>query len=271
MEVRADDAKRQRILVFAIALTAICIACSSLALITALLARREEAAQRARSTATLPAAVTLVVATETPPIVTSPASETNSAEATQLPSDAPILEATATPALLQGKGDEKVDVERGRKPSIAHITHFGSGHFSVINYGSDGKRISLLVNTTGNYDGVVPIDFMVGEHTAQFRVEADGEWTIEIQDLLAARTEDIPGVIEGSGDEVVVINGGSPHVATVETSGDGNFAVWSYGNSYDLVVNESAPYRGSVALDPHAFFLVISADSDWSLSITARE
>jgi hypothetical protein len=255
----------------AMAIILFCIICSSMALIAAILARRQEAARAAQLPAGRPDEIALTVITETPLSEAPADAEALSATASPLPVETPVLEATTPPAMLQGSGNEKVDLERGNEPSIAHITHSGSGHFSVKNYDRDGKRIDLLVNTTGSYDGVVPIDFMVGEHTARFKVEADGEWRIEILDLLAARTEDIPGIIEGSGDEVVVINGGSPHVATVKATGDGSFAVWSFGSSYDLMVNERAPYQGSVVLDPHGFFLVISADAPWSLSITARE
>jgi hypothetical protein len=271
MKARADDARRRTILAAAIAFTALCIACSSLGLVAALLARRREATAAAQSPAVSPAETTPAMATEPLPAVLTeqPAAELP-LPTPSFTAEGPIWEATATPAVLRGKGDEKVDLEREREPSIAHISHEGSGHFSVINYDSDGKRIGLLVNTTGAYDGVVPIDFAAGEHTARFRVEADGEWTIKVLDLLAARAAEIPGDIEGEGDEVIVL-GGSPHVATIEVPGDGNFALWSYGSGYDLVVNEMAPYQGSVVLDPHAFFLVIGADGPWSLSVTARE
>jgi hypothetical protein len=271
MEAKADDGNRRTLLMVAMTITLFCIICSSMSLIAAILARREEAARAAQLPAGQPDELALAVITETPLSEAPVDAEVLPATASPLPAETPLLEATATPAVLQGKGDEKVDLERGNEPSIAHVTHSGSGHFSVKNYNPEGKRIDLLVNTTGSYDGVVPIDFMAGEHTVQFRVEADGEWTIEILDLMAARAKDIPGMIGGSGDEVVVINGGSPHVATVRATGSGNFALWSYGNSYDLVVNERAPYQGSVTLDPHNFFLVISADAPWSLSITARE
>ena len=271
MDGRANDANRRRILLFAIALTSICIACSSLALIASLLARGEEEAQAARAPAPTPVEATPVPATDVLLTETPPAGETSAIESTAPPAVTPILRAATTTAALRGRGDDMVAVERVSRPSIARIRHDGSDHFSVVSYDSDGERIDLLVNTTGSYDGVVPIDFVPGEHAVQFEVTADGEWSIEILELLAAREEEIPGVIEGDGDEVIMVKGGAPQDVRIDASGDGSFALWSYGSSYDLVVSELAPYQGSVALDPHAFFLVISADVPWSLAVTAEE
>ena len=66
MEARADDARRRRVLVITIAFTALCIACSSLALVASLLARREEAAVADRLRSAVPAEAT-------PALVTDPA------------------------------------------------------------------------------------------------------------------------------------------------------------------------------------------------------
>ena len=55
-----------------------------------------------------------------------------------------------------------------------------------------------------------------------------------------------------------------------------NFAVWALGKSRDLLVNEIAPYTGTVLvnkrllLDGGIVLLLVSADGPWSIEITGR-
>jgi hypothetical protein len=110
MEAKADDGNRRTLLMVAMTITLFCIICSSMSLIAAILARREEAARAAQLPAGQPDELALAVITETPLSEAPVDAEVLPATASPLPAETPLLEATATPAVLQGKGDEKVDL-----------------------------------------------------------------------------------------------------------------------------------------------------------------
>jgi len=165
-----------------------------------------------------------------------------------------------------------LDVEKWDGPAIALITHSGGGNFAVWNYDENGERIDLLVNKIGSYKGTVPIDFLDREHTARFEVKAGGQWEIRLLLLTEARREQIPGTFAGSGDEVVILVGNRPDLLKIDgTRAKGNFAIWSYGNARDLVLNEIAPYQGTVMLSSDTIILVIKeGGGQWSIEVTTE-
>ena len=57
------------------------------------------------------------------------------------------------------------------------VTHNGTGHFSITEYGLDDGYLDLLVNTTGAYSGVVKAE--KSDYPVFFEVSADGDWTIK--------------------------------------------------------------------------------------------
>lgn len=207
------------------------------------------------------------------------ATNTPAATQTQAPTNTPEptftpLPPTATPApiILQGSGDSVVNVPKDSAPAIVKIKYQGGGNFAIWNTDANGKHIDLLVNTIGSYQGTVPIDFLKNEVTTRFEITADGNWTIEVLPLSQARREKIPGLIQGSGDEVLIISdSGTPDLLKADAStAEGNFAIWEYGNSRDLLVNEIAPYTGTVALSSDTILLVITADGNWTLDISTK-
>src|SRR5690606_8156136 len=104
----------------------------------------------------------------------------------------------------------------------------------------------------------------------RFEVTAGGAWTIEILPLTAARVAEVPGSIEGMGDDVILLIGGTPDTATITNEGESNFAVWGYGDSRSLLVNEIGDYSGTVILDADTVILVITSEGSWSINITER-
>ena len=82
----------------------------------------------------------------------------------------------------------------------------------------------------------------------------------------------MPGVFGGTGDEVLYLDGKDPDLLKVDaTTADGNFAIWAWGRERrEMLVNEIAPYTGTVIIQPDAFLLVIHAEGDWQLEIKAR-
>jgi hypothetical protein len=204
---------------------------------------------------------------------TATASPTPTRPATATPSRTPSPTVTPTPIVLTGSGDAVVDVARPDTPGLVRIMgNAASRHFAVTTYGVNGERIALLVNTTQPYEGIRPLDFLQNEHTGRFEVTATGSWTIEILPLASARTSDVPGQIEGSGDDVVLLVGGTPDLATVSgNTAERHFAVKGYGSGRPrLLVNTTDPYDGTVRLDSDTLLLEIIATGAWTVTISSR-
>ena len=178
---------------------------------------------------------------------------------------------TFSPINLSGRGDDVISVNKPAGPALAHIsTSAPEGNFSVWNLDDNGQNIDLLVNEIGRYSGIRLIDFRDRENTARFEINADGPWKIEVIPVTAAKKANVPGKVNGSGDDVVLLRGSRPDTATINHSGDSNFAVTAYGSrGADLLVNEIGTYQGTVTLG-NADVLEIVADGSWSIDISGR-
>ena len=151
------------------------------------------------------------------------------------------------------------------------ITYSGGDNFAVENYDDQGNQIDLLVNVIGSYKGTVPLDFLENESTTRLQITSSGNWTIELLPLTEVRQETIPSQISGVGDDVVYLNGTTPDLLKVEaSSARDNFVVWSYGSDRTLLVNEIAPYTGTVIIPSDTKILVIQATGKWSLDVTTK-
>ncbi len=211
---------------------------------------------------------TAIPPTNTPTITNTSPPSTPTRTPTIPPSPTPEPE----PIILTGSGDAIVDIEKLNVPMIVHIVgNPGSHHFAVINYDENNEQIDLLVNTTDPYDGVRPLDFKDDVWTVRFEVKASGDWTIEVLPLKDANFVIVPGIIQGEGDDVIFLLEGRPDTATIKGNSIGHhFAVISYGNGRDLLVNTTDPYEGTVMLDPSTVILEIKADGAWEIEITAE-
>lgn len=193
------------------------------------------------------------------------------------PTNTPLPTATSTPApqpiLLSGTGSNVVDFQKWNGPAVLYITHVGVGNFAVRNYpATGGDYYDLLVNTIGPYEGMKPLDWFDDEQTARFEVIADGQWEIRVLPLDLLPVEQVPSTFQESGDLVVGLRGGSPDLLKIDASqASRNFAIHTFSsNGKDLVVNEIAPYTGTVIIDSSTFALVITATGPWSIEVTAR-
>jgi hypothetical protein len=180
-----------------------------------------------------------------------------------------------TPIILNGIGASVVDVQKWNGPALARIKHVGFANFAVWNYGANGDKIDLLVNTIGNYDGTLPLDWFDDEDTIRFEIKADGNWEIQILPFDSIRKEAYPGIIQGIGDDVVAIQsletGKKPDILKANATQSGNFAIWAWsGKGRDLLINEIAPYTGTIIIGQETRILVITATGNWSLEITAK-
>jgi len=197
---------------------------------------------------------------------------TNTPKPTNTPIPTPTNTPLPNPLTFNGQGDNIIDFNKWDSLALLHIKNVGSGNFAVWNYDKDGNKIDLLVNTIGNYEGYLPLDFLDREHTARLEIKSDGQWAVEIYpfDLQYLHVLELPGKYTGNGDDVLVIRK-NPDIAQFDCQVSGNFAVWAYGASgRDLVVNEIAPYSGKVILSKDAFILVVKASGVWTVDISTR-
>jgi hypothetical protein len=101
-----------------------------------------------------------------------------------------------------------------------------------------------------------------------FKIEASGSWSLEVAPVANARRWHGADILAGETDDVVIIADGlTPGLAPVTFvhDGDGNFAVWSYGTSTDLVVNEIGPYNGETLLAEGTILIDVQASGPWSM------
>lgn len=255
-------------LVFVLLLSLILISCSPS---EAQIQQAIQQTQEAKPTETEIPNTSTVTLSPTPeatntPTITKTLKPTNTSRPTSTPTSPP------EPIILSGTSDSVVDLDKWDGPAIARITHSGSRNFAVINYGANNDRYDLLVNTIGNYEGTLPIDFLDDEHTQRFEVTASGEWEIIILPITKMRRERVPGVISGSGDDLIFLEGSDPDLLIVDGSNaQSNFVIYAYGNRKDLVVNEIAPYSGTVLVDSETFILqIIEGGGEWSIEVTTQ-
>lgn len=196
-----------------------------------------------------------------------PSTSTPTATASPLPS----LEAEPAFASIELNGTGNA-VPRFEIPAdavaVADITHTGASNFAVWTIDESGEQTDLLVNAIGNYAGTVLFDEADGSHTVAFDVEADGTWAITIKPVTEAFRWDGSESLAGNGDDVAILVPPSSGFksTTLTHNGDGNFAIWTYGDTTDLLVNEIGVFSGEVLLTSGTFLFEITANGPWSIS-----
>ena len=142
---------------------------------------------------------------------------------------------------------------------VATLSHRGSRNFAVQSYGN-GQRLNLLVNHIGPYTGTVPLNLT--DEPDQLEIDADGSWMVTISDVFGQPV--LEETIAGTGDEVLVL---ATRVGRLDITHDGesNFAVLSYGNGRELLINKIGIYNGTVQVSGGALVLEIAADGNWTI------
>jgi hypothetical protein len=203
---------------------------------------------------------TASVAATTPTIAPTP---------TPSPAPTPTPEPAFATIELSGSGNA---VPRFEIPAdaaaIADITHAGSANFALWTIDQGGSQTDLMVNVIGNYAGTALFDETAGSHSVAFEVEASGSWTIAVKPVAEAFRWDGVAMLTGSGDDVAILDPPSAGLMTVTAthSGDGNFAIWAYAESTDLLVNEIGTFSGEVLLPDGTFLFEIQANGPWTIS-----
>lgn len=191
--------------------------------------------------------------------------------ATPEPTSTPTPEPTATPApqpvVYSGSGDNVIDIQKPGDVVLAYIRgNAGSRYFGVESFNDAGEQVDLLVNTTDPYEGVVLLDVRDGEQSTRLQITAEGEWYIELRPLSTARRVSAPGMIEGTGDDVFIVDG-EPDVAQISGNVDGRyFGVTGYGERANLLVNTTDPYDGRVIVARDVVLVEITAVGSWTVT-----
>ena len=161
---------------------------------------------------------------------------------------------------VSGRGDDVVEVDiPSDDPVIATITYSGRSNFVVWSHTAAAKRLDLLVNVIGAYQGVRPMqlgDGVGGGAVGILEITATGNWEVTIEPLFTARLVLCSeGSAVGEGDDVVVVSDfiDSGGAATLTHNGDRNFSVWAWGTTRDLLVNEIGAYDGTVLVESGLF------------------
>jgi hypothetical protein len=221
----------------------------------------------------------------TEPSATEEPTETSIPTDKPAPTDTPVPTKTALPTpvpevlTFSGSGDSIVDVDTDGRPYIIHVVGNSSErYFSVKSLDSDNENIDLLVNTTDSYDGYQPFDWIDDEHTFRLEIKATGDWSVELIPL--AKIEEmerfmveIPGEFERSGDDVLIIAGGTPDKARIVGNEDGRYfgvVGWS-GDRRDLLVNTTDTYEGTVLLKPETTAIQVGAIGAWTVEVTTTD
>lgn len=251
-----------------------CVVCGGLGLVgqilsgpttaTPAVARLSTAAVEVVAEAALPPEASATPISTSPPSTATPVPPSP----TPLPTEPPP---TATPVpepiSLSGSGDAVERVDKWPGPAIVQAAgNAGAAHFAITPYDASGEMVDLLVNTTSPYAGST---WLPAEST-RLEITAEGEWSIDILPLASAIPVPAPGLIEGDGDAVMVVEG-APDIATVRGNEVGDhFAIMAYdefGQMVDLLVNTVDPYDGQVIVDRDAKFLVLTGSGAWSIQM----
>ncbi len=188
-----------------------------------------------------------------------------------------------------GTGDkvsEKFELQAG--VTIFHMTHSGSSNFAVTLCNDTGGYVELLANEIGTYDGATLIGVkdgnIVGAEPGKhyLDIDADGAWSIIIEQPRVASGAALPQTLTGSGPEVSVplqLTTGTV-VFNMTHDGSSNFAVtlWSDSGAYEeLIANEIGAYSGETSVTvgngilqvaPGIAWLNVDADGAWTIKIT---
>lgn len=168
-----------------------------------------------------------------------------------------------------GSGDSVLRIELPAGPDsigVASISHTGSGFFAVWALDEDLEQNGLLVNTVGNYTGTVAIDSFTRVRIAAFEIKADGPWKVTMRDVLTLQEIEQGSSVSGEGSDTLIYNGKTT-IASISHQGQNNFAIWSFGEQSDLLVNEIGNYNGQVRWQSGPALIQISADGAWSIDL----
>lgn len=157
---------------------------------------------------------------------------------------------------------------------IFRMTHNGSSNFIIVLLDDHGDWVELLVNEIGSFDGAKAVG-VESTGTYLLDIQADGDWTVTIEQPNPISAPAIPRAYTGVGQQVSPFFTLASGLAIfrMEHTGSSNFIIVlldSQGQWVDLLVNEIGSFSGSKAVgidDSGIYLLDICADGNWEVSI----
>jgi len=225
----------------------------------------------------------------TVPPVPPPAAPTATPIPPPAPTATPVPSTQAPPPIvLSGSGPQATRLFwLADGIAIFHMTHSGQSNFAVWLMAENGTKVDLLANDIGPFDGRQAVGVIgelgyasPGNHLLD--IEADGTWTVTIEQPRVTSAPGPPQTFSGSGPDVSPPFALQMGTARFEMThnGSSNFAIWlldARGERVDLLVNEIGPFSGSTAVgvtgelfdaSPGVHYLNIEADAAWTASVT---
>lgn len=180
------------------------------------------------------------------------------------PTPAPVV--ISDPVKYSGSGDDVITIDPLPEGYVFDITGNSAGrHFAVTAYDAEGNQLDLLVNTTEPYSGITADRY---QNAATLEIKAHGDWVVEMRSIYTVPVMFSGETYSGSGDFILVaVNPGS--TATITGNPDArHFAVIGVGRGvYDLLVNTTEAYSGTVKLSPNTAGFIVTAVGDWTITL----
>jgi hypothetical protein len=194
---------------------------------------------------------------------------------TTVPTNTPTVPAVpvttnSTPApgatQFSGIGNDVIDL-RGNDLSrtIMVVTHNGVASFELTTLDQDLNQLALVESVVGTVSGTYPLGLDEEATASYLRVDADGEWAIEIKPIEEARLWQVDS-IAGTGPDVLRFEGGAS-VLEYANAGSSNFIVqYLRSPGFDLLVNEIGPISGATTMQSGPGVVIVDAEGDWTLN-----
>ncbi len=190
----------------------------------------------------------------------SAVSQTNASS----PTPTPFV--VSAPVKYSGSGDDVITIDPLPEGYVFAISgNSASRHFAVTAYDAEGNQLDLLVNTTDPYSGITADRH---QNAATLEIKAHGNWVVEMRSIYTLPVM-FPGeTYSGSGDFILVAaNPGSTAMITGNPDSH-HFAVIGVGHGvYDLLVNTTDVYSGTVKLNPNTSGFIVTAVGDWTITL----
>jgi hypothetical protein len=175
---------------------------------------------------------------------------------------------------LNGRGQQasqRFDLERGL--TIFRLQHSGQRNFIVSLVDSNGRQADGLVNVIGPFEGGKAVGIAnAGEYLAN--VQADGEWTITVEQPKPTGADAPPRTFEGHGQMFSPFFQLEGRLVTfkLKHGGQRNFIVSlldANGRQAEGLVNHIGPFDGSKAVGQRRglHLLNIQADGEWVITV----
>lgn len=171
---------------------------------------------------------------------------------------------------FEGTGNDELALDLDEGIVVASFSHEGSGEFAVTVADGDAPN-DLVARTSG--DGLGESAVAVGGGSYSLAVEADGNWTLDIEqpEVHSDDLEELPVEASGSGSSYVGplwTEGGVGLEATHE--GSGPFVVDGYDadGGWEQIINDEGEFDNNRSYSAGgAVWINVEADGDWTLAI----